>query len=1231
MPTRPSIKSATVLNTGRMLCVQMQNADGSPSQWSGNLVAMPSISINNGPPVQLSNPLLPNHRDYVVFPLPSPPRLVQIIDEADPSWSSDVGTWNTFSDPSWTYKNNAKSSSDANASATWTFSGLQAGKYNLWATWDIGGGRSPKAVYTVYDGHTKLTSATVDQTQLPYGFVEGKINWSLLTNIPVTITGTTLKVILTNGGGNGTTLVADAIRLQNAPDVLTIKSTDIVTFSASAGWATCTTGSAGAETNTAVTNRVGQTTSLLPPFSATSKTMKVGYHVHLPDYSSSGNIYRNRRKSSGLWSQQTSKDISQQVDTNGNLTALGYTKKSDGTYDCSPALMLVAQRQTDGAQPIGMPMIKPGIWTIYYSYGGGTGSMALTTRDNQISITQVAPPTKGIDNKWMVQYNVQWNNSLQASPDIQLIWTGTTPADIPGPDFELYEPDVPRETPDNKFQPVLINALWGAGAISFTDAFITYGCPYINRSDYNDPNVVRIGYANANKRIGGEIISIEPASGADSPYYTGLSAGIVKIRFKNHHGLSSGQFLQFSGITHTLFSFTNGAKTGISSSLIFVLDPTTVIACVYHPSLPGLGTITQIYQSPGAGAWQGWVEMGAGIPLEDAIQLCNIIGANFWFNVPHAATDNCVSALASDIARLLKPGLKVILEYSNECWVSGFPQHAYCVSMSVANGLGTDDRQYYALRLGQIINIFEKSFGAASRPLSDIVRTLGTQGGWASHVTASSASYLSNKVKIDAVAHAPYLNNSPFIGSYSNVDELYDLLNLEQLLDLFEVNVALGRYESANTDNLSVMAQNGYPNTLLYTYGGGAANGKPFGSYDRVEMSHAVLRHPRFRPIYLGFLQKMQDTGVSLFMRYGSFFSSGISFGTHWADYPWPLIKPGMGDGSDTLFDNRINFWDSKNVVSVLAGVWKTWASLSGTIPAPLPTPAVVTTAQIINDSDSGFTTSGTGWALWHGQGYKGDVHEGQNPAGVATWTLNVTNTGSYRVSATWTPNSNRQTQAQYTVSSNGISLGKVLFDQRNPPHGLIDVGVNWQDIGGPYSITNANSVVTIQMTGLANGFLNADAIRLERIGDVPSPTPNVVQIVNDADPGFTTVGPGWKYWAKQNYGYRKDFHESQNPSNTAIWVFNVSSGTYRISATWTSDSNRQIKAQYSILCDGVWLSSTVVNQRSSATGLTDAGVNWYDLNKSCRVNGKILMVHLTGLSKGYLNADAIRIEKIGS
>ena len=148
-------------------------------------------------------------------------------------------------------------------------------------------------------------------------------------------------------------------------------------------------------------------------------------------------------------------------------------------------------------------------------------------------------------------------------------------------------------------------------------------------------------------------------------------------------------------------------------------------------------------------------------------------------------------------------------------------------------------------------------------------------------------------------------------------------------------------------------------------------------------------------------------------------------------------------------------------------------------------TVAIPPAVQIIDDGDAAFATVGE-WAWWTSQGYQGDVHESYAGSGSnnAVWSFERLLPGTYRVAATWTDYTNRATNAPFTILDDDTALATVQVNQQLAPAGFSDAGADWQYLGGPYTI--ATNALVIALSDAADGRVNADAIRIERID--PSP-----------------------------------------------------------------------------------------------------------------------------------------------
>lgn len=73
----------------------------------------------------------------------------------------------------------------------------------------------------------------------------------------------------------------------------------------------------------------------------------------------------------------------------------------------------------------------------------------------------------------------------------------------------------------------------------------------------------------------------------------------------------------------------------------------------------------------------GWQAGDRGIAWEHVVGICNAAGCDAWINVPHMADDDYREKLALLFKQLLRPDLRIYLEYSNEVWNSQFTQYGY--------------------------------------------------------------------------------------------------------------------------------------------------------------------------------------------------------------------------------------------------------------------------------------------------------------------------------------------------------------------------------------------------------------------------------------------------------------------------------------------------------------------------------------------------------------------------
>jgi hypothetical protein len=167
-----------------------------------------------------------------------------------------------------------------------------------------------------------------------------------------------------------------------------------------------------------------------------------------------------------------------------------------------------------------------------------------------------------------------------------------------------------------------------------------------------------------------------------------------------------------------------------------------------------------------------------------------------------------------------------------------------------------------------------------------------------------------------------------------------------------------------------------------------------------------------------------------------------------------------------------------------------------------------VASVKIIDDSNPGYSTTGS-WTKWTNGGYLGDVEEATAKTGadVSYWTFNNLLPGQYRVSVTWTPYPDRATNAPYTVFDGGTAQGTIVVNQQVGPVGFTDQGGTWQDLGN-FQIRNGTLVV--QLSDAANGYVIADAVRVEYLGPIPQgPVAQVLDGTTNVPDGTGSVSLG--------------------------------------------------------------------------------------------------------------------------
>ena len=241
---------------------------------------------------------------------------------------------------------------------------------------------------------------------------------------------------------------------------------------------------------------------------------------------------------------------------------------------------------------------------------------------------------------------------------------------------------------------------------------------------------------------------------------------------------------------------------------------------------------------------------------EAAIDLCNYMNKNIWFCMPHQASDDCIRKWAQLTKNKLKAGLKIYVEYSNECWNFTFEQASYCRSKGLELGVTS----YYTYRSGQVWKIWEEVFGADTARVINVFAHQDVNH----YLAAKGLDLLKDPAcnpagtKAEAFATAPYIQCTDFTceGTCSLDDFFY------QALTVFVPNTI----ESIKA-NVKIAKDRGIE---YLTYEGGQHFSNS-GNEVLAEFYTNVNRDMRMKTVYLAYLNGFKkETGGALFMHYNS-------------------------------------------------------------------------------------------------------------------------------------------------------------------------------------------------------------------------------------------------------------------------------------------------------------------------------------------------------------------------
>jgi len=262
-----------------------------------------------------------------------------------------------------------------------------------------------------------------------------------------------------------------------------------------------------------------------------------------------------------------------------------------------------------------------------------------------------------------------------------------------------------------------------------------------------------------------------------------------------------------------------------------------------------------------------------GVPVEIMVALCNRLGADPWFSIPHTADDGYVTQFAQYVAASLDTGLTVYVEHPNEVWNRSYP-HQYGDARTAGDALGftpaiqdvpwaeepldVAGMRYHAVRSCQIGDIFARILGA-----DRVVCVLATctevpdfsDDMLAFRDTSHSLDPPEVAAHIDALAIGPYFVidesiNTPQALLAMGIDGLMNYVQTQSVPDA-------KRYMARHA---ATAAQHGIP---MVAYEGGQGLGTPtFRNTEVDALIQKANRNPRMRDCYDDYLAAWESMEV---------------------------------------------------------------------------------------------------------------------------------------------------------------------------------------------------------------------------------------------------------------------------------------------------------------------------------------------------------------------------------
>ena len=318
-----------------------------------------------------------------------------------------------------------------------------------------------------------------------------------------------------------------------------------------------------------------------------------------------------------------------------------------------------------------------------------------------------------------------------------------------------------------------------------------------------------------------------------------------------------------------------------------------------------------------------------GVPIEVAVQLCNALGSDCWLNVPHRASDDYITQMATLVHVALGINQKAYVEYSNEVWNGIYPQYAYAVAQGKAMwpnaGSGANyNGNWYGMRVAQTCDRWKAAWGVDA---SRVICVMGAQVGNPHTATTSlncplwagAGNAPCFRHGIGAVAIAPYLFVTPSsswtFGADGGLSQLFAALTRS----LSEVSEGEAQYKA-------VLAPYNLP--YISYEGGQSLVGATTPAMQSLFV--AANRDPRMQIVYRTLLNNWKTNGGQMFTAYASICAPG-PYGE------WGALESFM-DTVNPLTSAPPKWQALQNFISSTPCWWTGCGGTIGTAVTPTPT-----------------------------------------------------------------------------------------------------------------------------------------------------------------------------------------------------------------------------------------------------------------------------------------------------